>query len=89
MGEAHWMKGDPGKAEAYFLQAIDIARNQSAKLFELSAATSLASLWHHEGKHSESHDLLAPVFAWFTEGFGTRDLKKARALLDKLSPAPT
>jgi predicted ATPase len=48
------------------------------------AATSLAHLWHAEGRDDEAHDLLAPVYAWFTEGFDTPDLKEAKALLDAL-----
>ncbi len=49
------------------------------------AAKSLAGLWHSQGKATEAHDLLAPVYGWFTEGFDTADLKEAKALLDELS----
>ena len=73
------------EAEACFHQALDIARNQQAKSFELRAATSLSKLWHQQGKRQEAHDLLAPVYHWFTEGFDTADLKDAKALLDELS----
>ncbi|MER9179900.1 hypothetical protein, partial [Mesorhizobium sp. M0767] len=59
-------------------------RRQSAKFWELRAATSLARLWRDEGKHADARDLLAPVYAWFTDGFETPDLKEARALLDTL-----
>ena len=56
--------------------------NQSAKSWELRAAMSLARLWQHQGKRQEAHDLLKPVYDWFTEGFDTADLQEARALLD-------
>ena len=62
-----------------------IAQNQSAKSWELRAATSLARLWQQQGKRQEAHDLLAPVYHWFTEGFDTLDLKDAKALLDELA----
>ena len=52
---------------------------------ELRAATSLARLWRDQGKRDEARELLAPVYGWFTEGFNTRDLKEAKALLDELS----
>ena len=68
-----------------FQKAISIARNQQAKSFELRAATSLARLWQQQGKHQEAHDLLAPVYEWFTEGFDTADLQDAKALLDELA----
>lgn len=70
------------EVEACFQHALDIARNQRAKSFELRAATSLARLWHQQGKRQEAHDLLAPVYRWFTEGFDTLDLKDAKGLLD-------
>ena len=73
------------EAEASFNQALDIARHQQAKSWELRAATSLARLWQSQGKHQEAYDLLAPVYGWFTEGFDTADLKDAKALLQKLS----
>jgi predicted ATPase len=73
------------EAETYFHQAIAIAQNQSAKSWELRAATSLAQLWHSQGKRQEAYDLLAPVYSWFTEGFDTADLKDAKALLDELA----
>ena len=57
---------------------------QEAKSLELRAATSLARLWADQGKRSQAHDLLAPVYGWFTEGFDTADLKDAKALLDAL-----
>ena len=73
------------EAEACFHHALDIARNQQAKSFELRTATSLARLWQQQGKRQEAHDLLAPVYNWFTEGFDTADLKDAKALLDELA----
>ena len=73
------------EAETCFHQAIAIARNQQAKSLELRAATSLARLWHQQGKRQEAHDLLAPVYSWFTEGFDTADLQDAKALLDELA----
>jgi len=57
---------------------------QQAKSFELRTATSLARLWQQQGKRQEAHDLLAPVYGWFTEGFDTMDLQEAKALLDAL-----
>jgi predicted ATPase len=68
------------KAEAYFDRALAIARKQQAKSLELRAAMSMARLWRDQGKRAEAHDLLAPVYGWFTEGFDTRDLKEANAL---------
>ncbi len=76
-------RGD--EAEASYRRAIDIALGQGAKTFELRAATSLAQNWHQQNRNSEAHDLLAPVYGWFTEGFDTADLKEAKALLDNLS----
>jgi class 3 adenylate cyclase/predicted ATPase len=73
------------EAEALFHQSLEIARRQEAKTFELRAATSLARLWQRQGKRAAARDLLAPIYAWFTEGFATRDLKTAKALLDDLA----
>ena len=64
--------------------ALSIARAQQAKLLELRAAMSLARLWRAQGKVQQARELLAPVYGWFTEGFDTRDLKEAKALLDEL-----
>jgi class 3 adenylate cyclase/predicted ATPase len=72
------------EAEGCFQHAISLAQNQQAKSWELRAATSLARLWQQQGKRQEVHDLLAPVYNWFTEGFDTLDLKDAKALLDEL-----
>jgi len=70
--------------EALFHHALDIARAQEAKSFELRAATSLARLWQRQSKRAEPRALLAPVYAWFTEGFDTGDLVEAKALLEEL-----
>jgi predicted ATPase len=72
------------KAQAYFERALQIARRQQAKSWELRAATSLARLWRDQGKHQQARELLAPIYGWFTEGFDTLDLKEAKALLDAL-----
>jgi class 3 adenylate cyclase/predicted ATPase len=72
-------------AEQAFLTAIAIAREQKGRSFELRAAMSLARLWRDQGKLQQARDLLAPVYGWFTEGFDTRDLKEAKALLDVLA----
>jgi class 3 adenylate cyclase/predicted ATPase len=78
---------EPNRAEAqmYIDRALQIARQQQAKSWELRAATSMARLWRDKGKRTEARDLLAPVYSWFIEGFDTRDLKDAKALLDALS----
>jgi TOMM system kinase/cyclase fusion protein len=73
------------EAESCFHQAISIAQSQQAKSWGLRAATSLARLWQQQGKRQEAHDLLAPVYHWFTEGFDTADLKDAKALLEALA----
>jgi predicted ATPase len=72
------------EAEALFGHALEIARRQEAKTFELRAATSLARLWQRQGKRDAARALLAPIYAWFTEGFDTKDLKDAKALLAEL-----
>ncbi len=71
-------------AEACFREALDIARKQAAKSLELRAAVSLARLWHTQNRRQQARELLQPVYAWFTEGFGTPDLRDARTLLDQL-----
>jgi tetratricopeptide (TPR) repeat protein len=76
--------GDRAAAEQSYYRAHAVAKRQSAKLFELRAATSLARLWRDQGKRKEARDLLAPVYGWFTEGFDTRDLKEAKGLLEEL-----
>jgi predicted ATPase len=73
------------KAEAYFERALAVARRQQAKSWELRAAMSMARLWRDQGEVQQARELLAPVYGWFTEGFDTRDLKEAKALLEQLS----
>jgi predicted ATPase len=70
-------------AEAEFLQAMDIAGGQSAKLWELRAAVSLARLWRDQERNRDAHHLLSPIYAWFTEGFDCADLKAAKSLLEE------
>jgi predicted ATPase len=72
------------EAETCFHHALEVARTQQAKSFELRAATNLARLWQQHGKRQDAYDLLAPVYHWFTEGFDTADLQEAQALLDEL-----
>ena len=79
------LKGDLSGAEQNYLDSLDCARAQQAKSWELRTATSLAQLWQSQGKHGQARELLAPVYAWFTEGFDTRDLKEAKALLDEIA----
>jgi predicted ATPase len=76
---------DAAKAQTYFERALAVARQQQAKSWELRAAMSLARLWRDQGKVREARELLAPVYGWFTEGFDTRDLKEAKALLEELA----
>ena len=77
-------QNDSAKAEPHFERAVAVARQQQAKSWELRASMSLARLWRDQGKISEARELLAPVYGWFTEGFDTRDLKEAKALLSEL-----
>jgi predicted ATPase len=76
---------DATKAETYFERTLTVPRRQRAKSWEPRAAMSMARLWRDQGKRNEARELLAPVYGWFTEGFDTRDLQDAKALLDKLS----
>ena len=76
---------DASQAEACFHQALDIARQQQAKSWELRAAMSLARLWQQQGKQDDARELLTDVYSWFTEGFDTADLQEARALLEALA----
>jgi class 3 adenylate cyclase/DNA-binding winged helix-turn-helix (wHTH) protein/tetratricopeptide (TPR) repeat protein len=84
-GELLNAAGDASAAERSYHQAVKIAQRQSAKLLELRASISLACLWSQQGKRSEAHDLLAPIYGWFTEGFDLPDLIVAKALLDDLA----
>ncbi|HKA52848.1 MAG TPA: adenylate/guanylate cyclase domain-containing protein [Candidatus Binatia bacterium] len=72
-------------AEACFLKAIEIARRQQAKSLELRAVVSLSRLWQQQGKREEARKMLAEIYHWFTEGFDTKDLQEAKALLDELT----
>jgi predicted ATPase len=76
---------DVHAAETSFLKALEVARSQGAKGFELRAAMSLARLWQGQRTRREAYELLGPLYGWFTEGFDTRDLKDAKALLEELS----
>ena len=77
--------GNQAEAESSFRKAIDIASHQSAKSLELRAVISLSRLWQKQGKKERAHKMLSEIYGWFTEGFDTRDLKEAKALLDELS----
>jgi adenylate cyclase len=84
-GAAHPARSSPDKqAEACFLEALQLARQQRAKLFELRAATALSRLWANQGKASDALALLSEIYAWFTEGFATADLRESATLLDHL-----
>ena len=76
------------EAEGSYGKALEIAREQNARMWELRAACDLARLWRDQGRRAEAHGLLAPIYSWFSEGFSTRDLQVARALLDTLPPSP-
>jgi predicted ATPase len=83
-----WMlslKGDREGAERNFLASLDWARRQQAKMWELRTSTSLARLWQSQGKRQDAYELLATVYDWFSEGFDTKDLLEAKALLDELA----
>jgi len=75
---------DVAKAQACFERSLTLARAQQAKSWELRAAMSLARLLSDQGKRQTARDLLAPIYDWFTEGFDTSDLRKAKALLGEL-----
>jgi len=83
-GQLLQRKGHSYAAEDLFRKALSVAQQQEAKLWELRAAVSLARLHRDQGRRAEAHDLVAPVYRWFTEGLGTPDLKEAKVLLDKL-----
>jgi predicted ATPase len=72
-------------AETWLQRALDVARRQEAKALELRAAMSLSRLWQQQGKRVEAHELLVPIYGWFTEGFDTADLQEAKALLESLT----
>jgi predicted ATPase len=73
------------EAEEYFHKAIEIARQQQAKSLELRAVMSLSRLWQQQGKQDEAHQMLVEIYGWFTEGFDTKDLQEAKALLAELA----
>ena len=79
------LQSDATKLKGILIARFTIARQQQAKSWELRAAMSLARLWRDQGKVQEARELLAPVYGWFTEGFDTRDLKEAKALLEELA----
>ena len=83
-GQLLLRQGHPDRAEKHYLTALSSARKQGAKLWELRAATSLARLCHEQKRAADAHDILAPVYDWFTEGFDTPDLKEAKAILEDL-----
>ena len=83
-GKGQKAKIEP-EAEEYFRQAIDLARRQSAKSLELRAVISLSRLWQKQGKKEQAHSLLSEIYGWFTEGFDTKDLQEAKALLEELA----
>jgi predicted ATPase len=72
-------------AEDSYRRALAVARQQSAKFWELRAALDLARLWRDQGRRTEARDLLAPIYGWFTEGFDTPVLQEARSLLEQLN----
>jgi len=76
-----WVK----EAEVSFLKAVEIARQQQAKSLGLRAVISLSRLWQQQGKQKEAHQMLSAIYAWFTEGFDTKDLQEAKALLEELT----
>jgi predicted ATPase len=84
-GQLMLRQGRTEAAEELYRKALDVARKQETKLWELRAAVSLARLRRDQGRRPEARDLLAPVYNWFTEGFDTQDLKEAKALLEGLT----
>jgi predicted ATPase len=76
--------GDPAAAEQSYKEALTVAKRQSARTFELRAATSLARLWRERDQRAKARDLLTPIYGWFTEGVDTPVLQDAKALLDSL-----
>ena len=78
------LRGEHEQAEQNFLASLEWARRQQAKMWELRTSTSLARLWQSQGRREQAYELLEPVFHWFTEGFDTKDLLEAKALLAEL-----
>ena len=85
MLRAERVQGDDAEAEASLQEAVEVARRQGAKSWELRATVSLCRLWQKQGKVDQARQMLAEVYDWFTEGFDTPDLKEAQALLDELT----
>jgi predicted ATPase len=83
VGGAH--PTEANEAEAYFLKAIKISRKQQVRSLELRATMNLARLWQSQGKTQQAHKKLSKVYNWFTEGFDTKDLQEAKALLEELN----
>jgi class 3 adenylate cyclase/predicted ATPase len=83
-GDVFLVLGNVTQAELALGEALTVARAQNARLWELRAATSLARLWRKQRRHVEARDLLEPLYGWFTEGFDTPDLRRARAMLNEL-----
>ena len=83
-GRVLYLKDDLFGAEQYYIKSLDVAREQQSKSWELRTSTSLAKLWQSQGKLRAAHKLLKSVYEWFTEGFDTKDLKEAKALLEAL-----
>ena len=83
-GELLFKDGEISGAEACLLRAIEITRKQSAKSLELRAVMSLSRIWGKQGKGAKARKLLEEIYIWFTEGFDTPDLIKAKALLEEL-----
>ena len=79
--------GKTALAQAFTRRAIEMARGQQAKSWELRATVSLCRMWQQQGRREEARQRLAEIYGWFTEGLDTPDLREARALLEKLSPA--
>ena len=84
-GELLLRQGHAEAAEGLYRKALSIAAEQEAKLWELRAAVSLARLRRDQGLRADARDLLTPIYGWFTEGFDTKDLKEANALLSELA----
>jgi len=82
------MSRDPGEAERSFIEALQLARRSSARLWELRASRSLARLWQQQNRRSEARTLVGPIYGWFNEGLDTPDLSEARTLLQELGVAP-
>jgi predicted ATPase len=83
MANGKWQK--LAEAEECFLKAIEVARRQQAKIWELRATVSLARLWQQQGKQHAARTTLSEIYGWFTEGFDTADLKEAKALLEEVT----